>query len=84
MDRKIYQAEEKSEAKRIKELEAMKDKKRQPEEKQQVGSLTQKITSCVSGSLPFRNLKCNRQVFTDLRLFLLRNVEKEICVGDLT
>jgi len=35
VDRKIYQAEEKSEAKRIKELEAMKDKKRQPEEKQQ-------------------------------------------------
>ena len=51
VDRKIYQAEEKSEAKRIKELEAMKDKKRQPEEKQQVGSLTQKVTRCVFGSL---------------------------------
>ena len=47
MDRKIYQAEEKTEAKRIKELEAMKDKKRQPEEKQQVGSLTQKVTASV-------------------------------------
>ena len=53
MDRKIYQAEEKSEAKRIKELEAMKDKKRQPEEKHQVGSLTQKVTTCVFGWIPF-------------------------------
>ena len=55
MDRKIYQAEEKTEAKRIKELEAMKDKKRQPEEKQQVGSLTQKVIRCVFGSLSGRN-----------------------------